>query len=89
MTDKNTETTPEMTSWSMCTSILVGTRQAIAKAAQEHEALLAANAGNPRPAGASTIADTLATLRELHNSMSYEFHRIARSANLPMPEHKQ
>jgi len=87
MTDKKTTNpTPPMDSWAMACSLLVGVRQAITKAAEEHAAILAANPDRTFIVEAATVADTLATLRGVASTLDYELARTARSSNLPMPE---
>ncbi len=87
MTDKKTDNpTPPMDSWAMACSLLVGMRQAIAKAVTEHAEILAANEGRTFIAEASTIADTIAVLRDVESTLDYELARTARTSNLPMPE---
>ena len=83
MTDK--KATKEINSWAMACSLLIGTRQAIAKANAEHAAIVAETQGNTFLSGASTIADTAAVLRDIERSLDWELSRIARSSNLPMP----
>jgi len=87
MTKDNTETTgPQMNSWEMACSLLVGVRQAITVATAEHDAIRAANPGKLFIAEASTVASTIEILREVAQTLDWELSRTARSANLPMPE---
>ncbi len=87
MTDQNADNSNiPMDSWAMAFSLLVGMRQAIAKGVAEHAAVLAANKDRTFIAEASTIADTIAVLRGVENTLDYELTRTARTSNLPMPE---
>ena len=86
MTDKNTEN-PEtpMNSWEMACSLLVGARQAIAKAAAEHDAIRRANPHRTFIAEASTVAATIETLQSVASTLDWELSRTARSSGLSMP----
>lgn len=87
MTDKNTDNqvTP-MNSWEMACSLLVGARQAIAKATEEHDAIRAANPHRTFIAEASTVASTIETLQGVASTLDWELSRNARSSGLSMPE---
>lgn len=87
MTDKKTnDTTTPMDSWAMACSLLVGVRQAIAKASAEHSAIIAANPDRPFIAEAAIVADTIGTLREVERTLDFGLAQTARSSNLAMPE---
>lgn len=85
MTDK-TKTAADMDSWQMACSLLIGLRQTIAKAKEEHAAILEANHGRTFITGASVITDTVAVLRDVERTLDYDLANIARSSGKPFPK---
>lgn len=86
MTDKKADSPAmPMNSWEMACSLLVGARQAIAKATEEHDAIRKANPHRTFIAEASTVAATIETLQDVASTLDWELSRTARSSGLSMP----
>lgn len=86
MTDRNTGS-PEtpMNSRETACSLLINTRQAIAKATPEHDAIRKANPHCTFIAEASTVAATIEILQDIASTLDWELSRTARSSGLAMP----
>ena len=75
-----------MSAWDTSVAVLVGLRQALAKATTERDELMVANPGTVNPAGYSEKQSLYVVLKEAERSLSADLRHEARANGQPFPE---
>ena len=86
MTDTPATRSEDMDAWTMSTSVYIGLHQAISKAREEREHLIAGAEGNPFAKGMRPNAMLIEALIEAERNLSADLRSIARSSHLQMPK---